>query len=230
MPPDESAPSSPARPTRRRSPGTGSLFIARDLAGRETYYGKWRVGSEQIKRRIGPKRNPATREGLTRTQAEAELRRLMSTLQQTSTLGGHTTVAEGGALLIESITTKGRKRATIQTYESHIHVHLAPFFGAQRAWTASAGARSRRSCVTWAGQGGPQRRRSTRSPCCTGSSSWLAARSGCGRTRARCRQAALDRGPQTSISSISRKSRRCCAPFPMTTSAASSARCTSRPR
>jgi len=64
------------------------LFIARDLAGRETYYGKWRVGSEQIKRRIGPKRILSTREGLTRTQAEAELRRLMSTLQQTSTLGG----------------------------------------------------------------------------------------------------------------------------------------------
>jgi len=108
------------------------LFIARDLAGRETYYGKWRVGSEQIKRRIGPKRIPSTREGLTRTQAEAELRRLMSTLQQTSTLGGRITVAEGGALLIESITAKGRKRATIQTYESHIRVHLAPFFGAKR--------------------------------------------------------------------------------------------------
>ena len=135
MPPDESEPkrgSSPARSTPRRSPGTGSLFIARDSAGRETYYGKWRVGSEQIKRRIGLKRIPSTREGLTRTQAEAELRRMMSTLQQTSSLGGRITVAEGGALLLESITAKGRKRATIQTYESHIRVHLAPFFGAKR--------------------------------------------------------------------------------------------------
>jgi integrase len=135
MPPDETVSnrrSSPARSGPRRSPGTGSLFIARDLAGRETYYGKWRVGSEQIKRRIGPKRIPSTREGLTRTQAEAELRRMMSTLQQTSTIGGRITVAEGGALLIESITAKGRKRATIQTYESHIRVHLAPFFATKR--------------------------------------------------------------------------------------------------
>jgi hypothetical protein len=70
MPPDGSvskSTSSPARSTPRRSPGTGSLFIARDLAGRETYYGKWLVRSEQIKRRIGPKRIPSTREGLTRT-------------------------------------------------------------------------------------------------------------------------------------------------------------------
>jgi hypothetical protein len=42
------------------------------------------------------------------------------------------TVAEGGALLFESVTAKGRKRAAIQTYESHIRVYLAPFFGPKR--------------------------------------------------------------------------------------------------
>ena len=60
--------------TSRRSYGTGSLFTARGK-----WYGKWRVGDQQIRRAIGPKRQPGSREGLTRKQAEAELRRLMQT-------------------------------------------------------------------------------------------------------------------------------------------------------
>jgi hypothetical protein len=56
----------------RRSYGTGSLF-----AHRGRWYGKWRAGERQIKRVIGPKRQPGSRDGLTRKQAEAELRRLM---------------------------------------------------------------------------------------------------------------------------------------------------------
>ena len=58
----------------RRSYGTGSL-ISRN--GR--WYGQWRSGGQLIKRAIGPKRQPGSREGLTRKQAEAELRRLMQT-------------------------------------------------------------------------------------------------------------------------------------------------------
>jgi integrase len=38
--------------------------VRRDSAGRETWYGKWWVGTAQVKRRIGPKRVPATGEGL----------------------------------------------------------------------------------------------------------------------------------------------------------------------
>jgi integrase len=135
MPPPRSAstsPSSPARASPRRPNGTGSLFIRRERSGRDVYYGKWRIGNEQVKRRIGPKRNPSTREGLTRTQAEAELRRLMASLQQPAALGGRITVKEGGELLIESVRAKGRKKATIEGYESHIRVHLVPFFDQQR--------------------------------------------------------------------------------------------------
>src|SRR5512133_2703328 len=58
----------------RRSYGTGSLFTARGK-----WYGQWRVGGQLIKRAIGPKRQPGSREGLTRRQAEAELRRKMQT-------------------------------------------------------------------------------------------------------------------------------------------------------
>jgi integrase len=58
----------------RRNYGTGSLFTERGK-----WYGQWRVGGRQVKRAIGPKRQPGSREGLTRRQAEAELRRKMET-------------------------------------------------------------------------------------------------------------------------------------------------------
>lgn len=66
-------------PPERRSDGTGSLHVYKGTGGKETWYGRWRVGKKRVKRRIGPKRKPGGRTGLTRTQAEAEaeLRRLM---------------------------------------------------------------------------------------------------------------------------------------------------------
>src|SRR3954468_12584631 len=63
----------------RRSYGTGHLWTRADAAGRESWYGQWRTpGGGRVKRCIGPKRAEGTREGLTRPQAEAELRRLMA--------------------------------------------------------------------------------------------------------------------------------------------------------
>jgi len=77
--------SSPPGPTKAESAPlreleTGGLFVKRDAAGRERWYGKWRVGPAQVKRRIGLKRIPSTREGLTRTPAEAELRWLIGSV------------------------------------------------------------------------------------------------------------------------------------------------------
>ena len=63
----------------KRSYGSGRLFVRVDGGGRETWYGSWRVGGRRIKRRLEPKRRPSMADGLTRTQAEAELRRLMAT-------------------------------------------------------------------------------------------------------------------------------------------------------
>src|SRR5438105_2665586 len=63
----------------RRAPGTGSLIVRKDLAGRETFYGKWTTDNgRQVKRRLGRKRLPGTSNGLTRRQAEVELRRQIS--------------------------------------------------------------------------------------------------------------------------------------------------------
>ena len=58
----------------RRSYGTGSLFVRADAAGREAWYGQWRVDGRLVKRKVGPKRSPGSRDGLTKAQAEKELR------------------------------------------------------------------------------------------------------------------------------------------------------------
>lgn len=55
----------------RRSYGTGSL-----IEHNGAWYRKWRVNDRQVKRRIGPKREPGTGDGLTKSQAETRLRRL----------------------------------------------------------------------------------------------------------------------------------------------------------
>jgi integrase len=112
----------------RRPRGTGSLFVKRDSAGCETWYGKWRVGTTQVKRRVGLKRIPSTREGLTRTQAESELRRLMGTMSAVVRAGDRVTVEEVGRLLVTRRRAQGRKKATLESYESVIRVHLSPFF------------------------------------------------------------------------------------------------------
>ena len=57
----------------RRSYGSGSLVVRADANGAETWYGLWRTGPRRVKRALGPKRAPASRHGLTRSQAEAEL-------------------------------------------------------------------------------------------------------------------------------------------------------------
>jgi len=50
---------------KRRSYGTGSLTVRTDGTGRETWYGQWHSNGRRVKRRIGPKRAEATRDGLT---------------------------------------------------------------------------------------------------------------------------------------------------------------------
>ena len=121
--------SRPAAHRSRRPRGTGSLFVRRDSLGRETWYGKWWVGPTQVKRRIGPKRIAGTREGLTRTQAEAELRRLIGSMPVTPGQAERVTVGEVGELVVANVAAKGRKRSTVLTYSSVLRIQLVPFFG-----------------------------------------------------------------------------------------------------
>jgi integrase len=110
----------------RRAPGSGHLFVHRDKAGRETWYGKWYADGRQIMRKIGPKRAPGGKVGLGRKEAEAELRRLIADVPPPTPT--RVSVDEAGERLIGHLRALGRKPATIEAYESLLRVHLAPFF------------------------------------------------------------------------------------------------------
>jgi integrase len=68
---------------------------------------------------------------LTRTQAEAELRRLIGSVDQAAVQRERVTIEEVGELFLANVRAKGRKPATIEVYSSTIRVHLAPFFAAR---------------------------------------------------------------------------------------------------
>lgn len=78
----------------KRSYGTGALYVRRDARSRETWYGKWRVGGRQVKRRIGTVRRTGTRRGLTRAQAERQLRRTIESTVPALASGERRTVEE----------------------------------------------------------------------------------------------------------------------------------------
>lgn len=114
----------------RRPYGTGSLYVRADRNGRETWYGHWRANGRQVKRRIGDTRATGSRDGLTRPQAEAELRRLIGEAgPPAARVGEALTVAELDRRYRAYLDKRGRKRATLRAVESATRVWLAPFFG-----------------------------------------------------------------------------------------------------
>lgn len=122
MPADGLAHNRPSRGEKRQY-GTGSIFVKRNA-----WYGKWRVRDRQVMRKLGPIRQPGTRDGLTRKMAEARLRKLMAEVTVTP-LFERMTIEEVGERLIQQLVTKGRKVSTTVGYGSYLRVHVAPFFG-----------------------------------------------------------------------------------------------------
>lgn len=112
----------------RRPLGTGSLLVRRDRTGRETWYGKWRVGNRQRMRALGPRREPGDSLGLTRRQAEEELRRLMGE-ERGRPVEERLTLEQLGERFLAHKETVGLRRSTLRDYASHLRVHLIPFFG-----------------------------------------------------------------------------------------------------
>ena len=107
----------------RRNYGTGNLRIRRG-----SWYGQWWVGDRRIQRKLGPVRQPGTRQGLTRKMAEVELRRRIEATEApkpTSKL----TVTEAGERLLLHLDAIGRKPTTLATYRSQFTSHLAPDLG-----------------------------------------------------------------------------------------------------
>ncbi len=113
----------------RRSYGTGSLYALPDSKGRVTWYGHWRVNGRQVKRRVGLKRAQGTRDGLTRPQAEAELRRLMAGTPASRPVTARLTLAEAAPRYLAYLGAKGRKRSTLVAVESCLRVWLLPALG-----------------------------------------------------------------------------------------------------
>ena len=113
----------------RRSYGTGSLIVRKDSTGRESWHAKVRIGQRQVWRKLGEKRAPGTRDGLTRRQAEARLRTLHDELSATPPVAERLSVAEVGLRYLRHLSAQGRKRSTLMDYESMLRVHVQPFFG-----------------------------------------------------------------------------------------------------
>jgi integrase len=117
-----------AKATPRRAPGTGSLIIRRDAAGRDSFYGQWTPsGGKQIKRSLGFKRTPGNSDGLTVRQAEAKLRELMASVTATAPVGERLTLADVATKYIAHLERLGRKRSTIAAAEMTLRTHLEPF-------------------------------------------------------------------------------------------------------
>jgi len=110
-------------PTARRTYGTGSIIEQNGV-----YFGKWRVGQRQVKRKLGPIRRPGTRDGLTKTQAEAKLRAVMAETT-TAPVMERITIREAGARLLAHLETMGRKHETIRSYRSNLNSQIVPRLG-----------------------------------------------------------------------------------------------------
>lgn len=109
----------------RRSYGTGSLKLENGV-----WYGRWWTpAGSYANRRVGPARRSGTREGLTKTQAERKLREMMDGDGARIATDPVRTIAHVGQLHAAKLTGKGRKRSHVESFESHLRVHLEPFFG-----------------------------------------------------------------------------------------------------
>jgi len=125
---EQEQPSMPraTRSRRRRPRGTGAVF---EKGNR--WYGQWYVRGRIVKRSLGPVREPGTRSGLTRTQAEARLReRMLDADDAPPPVTERMTLAEAGDRRIKQLARIGRKPdTTLANYESEIRVHFTPHFG-----------------------------------------------------------------------------------------------------
>lgn len=109
----------------RRSYGTGSLYVHVGRNGHESWYARWYVAGKRVRRAIGPKRGRGHPDGLTRSEAEAELRRLI----ESETLPSRVTVAEASDRMLKSLETLRRRPTTLDTYRSMLDTHLLPRLG-----------------------------------------------------------------------------------------------------
>jgi integrase len=106
----------------KRANGAGTVYIKH-----RSYYGRWLVASgRRANRKLGPVRRPGTATGLTRAQAEKRLRAVMDEVEVRRDPA--LTVAAAGQALLAQLEARGCSRSHRETAESHLRVHLVPFF------------------------------------------------------------------------------------------------------
>jgi integrase len=107
----------------KRTRGTGEVYVKYGA-----YYGRWWTpAGGRTNRKLGPVRRPGSSDGLTRTQAEKRLRELMAAIQNTT--DPTRTVATAGRALLERLEARSSAKSHLETVESHLRVHIVPFFG-----------------------------------------------------------------------------------------------------
>lgn len=114
---------SSTNPSPRRSYGTGRLY---KKSG--SWYGRWWIDGRRVNRKLGPVREPGSRNGLTKRDAEAVMRRQIQ-LVTAGPSHERPAMAEAGERLVELLELKGRKPSTIEAVRSALRVHLVPHFG-----------------------------------------------------------------------------------------------------
>jgi integrase len=110
----------------KRTYGSGSLEEQRGA-----WYGRWWVGKRYVKRKLGEIRQPGSREGLTKKQAEMALRRKMTEVRVVVPEEQMTFQEAGDRYLHHLEHVKQRKASTIQDYKIMLNKHLVPHFGSK---------------------------------------------------------------------------------------------------
>jgi hypothetical protein len=98
-----------------------------------SYYGRWRTSDGRLlNRKVGPARTPGERDGLTRTQAEREFRRMQEAEEHTprpTRRDEAPTVEQASESLRSKLELAGARRSYLQNCESMQRVHVAPRLG-----------------------------------------------------------------------------------------------------
>jgi integrase len=117
---------------RKRGYGTGSLY---EKSG--SYYGRWRTSDGRyLNRRVGAVRTPASSDGLTRSQAEREFRKLQEAEELTprpSASARSLTVDELASSLRERLELRAVRKSYSENCEYMQRVHITPLLGDRKA-------------------------------------------------------------------------------------------------
>ena len=115
----------------RRSHGTGHLYEKHG-----SYYGRWRTADGRLlNRKVGRVRSVGERDGLTRTQAEREFRRLQDDEDRAPrpVYGARApTIDEVADSLRERLELRGRRKTYRKTCEYMQRVHISPVLGERK--------------------------------------------------------------------------------------------------